>query len=44
MQKGKVLELKPKEKKTEKNHSENKKPSREPSPPPAALEKIRLVK
>ncbi len=43
-QKGKVLELKPKEKEAEKSHSENKKPSREPSSPPAASAKIRIVK
>ncbi|HUU39652.1 MAG TPA: hypothetical protein VMW42_01795 [Desulfatiglandales bacterium] len=42
MQKGKVLEFKPKEAEGEKSHSENKKPSGEPSTPQTASEKIRL--
>lgn len=43
-QKGKVLEIKPRKKEAEKSHSENKKPSEEPSSPPTASAKIRLVK
>jgi len=44
LKKGEVLELKPKGKVAEKSHYKNKKPSGEPSSPPAASAKIRLVK